>query len=72
MDESSFQLTRTSDVVYFPGAAACFAGRLFTSLDILDRTGLNYVALGGIAHCCGVPYMMAGRELSVESAETGL
>ncbi|MBI5118533.1 (Fe-S)-binding protein, partial [Candidatus Poribacteria bacterium] len=51
-----------ADVVYFPGCGLHVSpDRLFTSLDILDRMGLNYVALGGIAHCCGVPYMAAGK-----------
>jgi heterodisulfide reductase subunit D len=51
-----------ADVVYFPGCGLHVSpDRLFTSLDILDRMGLRYVALGGIAHCCGVPYMAAGQ-----------
>ncbi len=60
----------SADVVYFPGCALhTTPARLFTGLDILDRMGLSYVALGGVSFCCGAPYMGAGR--AAESGEYG-
>lgn len=51
-----------ADVVFFPGCGLHISpDRLFTSLDILDRMGLDCVTLGGIDHCCGMPYMVAGQ-----------
>lgn len=51
-----------ADVVYFPGCGLHVSpDRMFASLDVLDRMGLNHVALGGIDHCCGIPYMVAGQ-----------
>jgi Fe-S oxidoreductase len=51
-----------ADVVYFPGCGMHVSpNQLFTSLDILDKMGLKYATLGGIAHCCGIPYVQAGQ-----------
>ncbi len=56
-----------ADVVYFTGCGLhTMPDHLFTSLDIMERMGLDIATLGGIAHCCGNPYMLAGR-----SAECG-
>jgi Fe-S oxidoreductase len=57
-----------ADVVYFPGCGMHVSpDRFFTSLDILDRMGLNHVTLGGIERCCGIPYLASGR--GAESGE---
>lgn len=56
-----------ADVVYFLGCGLHIRpDLLFTSLDILDRMDLNYVALGGIAFCCGTIYNVAGRAAEAE------
>ncbi|RJP24156.1 MAG: (Fe-S)-binding protein [Candidatus Abyssobacteria bacterium SURF_5] len=51
-----------ADVVFFPGCGLhTMPDHLFACLDILDRMELNHVTLGGIAHCCGGAYMLAGK-----------
>ena len=35
-------------------------------LDVIDRTGIDYVALAGGEYCCGFPYFAAGKIESLE------
>jgi heterodisulfide reductase subunit D len=62
-----------ADVVYFLGCGMHVSpDRLFTSLDILDRMEIDCATLGGIEHCCGVPYMAAGQGAECEKRIDGL
>lgn len=59
------------EVVYFLG---CFAHQTphitYTSLDILKKMGIDYVALGGVDYCCGEMDLSVGnRQVSDKLAK---
>jgi len=55
------------DIVLFLGCAAhAVPHTIFALLDLLERMGINFVALGGIELCCGYMYVLQ----DIEEAET--
>lgn len=53
---------RPVEVVLFLGCNGLVRPDLTLSLiDIMDMIGINYVTLGGINFCCGMPYQMVGE-----------
>ena len=67
----------TADVVYFVGCVGSFFPRSYrlpqTMAQLLDRSGLDYVVLGGEERCCGYPLLISGElELARELIEHNL
>ena len=53
---------RPVEVVLFLGCSGLIRPDLALSLiDIMDKIGINYVALGGGDFCCGMPFQMVGE-----------
>ncbi|MGD2147503.1 MAG: (Fe-S)-binding protein [Anaerolineae bacterium] len=53
-----------AEVVYFVGCVASFYPRSYgvpqSMVEIFERAGVNYLALGGEEWCCGFPLIIAG------------
>lgn len=56
------------DVVFWASCSGtCHPNVLFDIVDVLDRMGINFVALGGGEICCGLSAIMRGDLEAVES-----
>jgi Fe-S oxidoreductase len=68
LSEAPSQPRRTENVVFLGCTLPAFPQTVFAFLDILDRLGIDYVALAGGKLCCGFPIGPAAG-LAAESEE---
>jgi heterodisulfide reductase subunit D len=64
-----FREKRQAEVAFFVGCVASFYPMVYgvpqAMVQILDRTGVDFAALGGEEWCCGYPLFTAGMEAPV-------
>jgi heterodisulfide reductase subunit D len=65
-DTLAFRHKRQADVVFYVGCVASFYPTVYgipqAMVQVMDRAGVDFAALGGEEWCCGYPLFMAGME----------
>lgn len=66
------QPKRAENVVFLGCTLPASPHTVFALLDVIERTGINFVALAGEELCCGFPFFAAGKIKKLEEKASEL